>query len=76
MMFNNRIKKRTLEGIIEGRMSHGKTKNTTEGEVRRNGAILLKTENHLVMAKHVKCLQETEQEKEELEEKEEEKRKN
>ena len=66
-------------------MSHGKTKNTTEGEVRRNGAILLKTEKHLVMAKHVKCLeeehgtshgQETDQEKEILEEKEEEKRKN
>jgi hypothetical protein len=43
MIFNMRIQKRFLEGIIGGRRPPGKSKDTTEGEVRRNDAILLKT---------------------------------
>jgi hypothetical protein len=51
-LFDNRIQKRILEGSIGGRRPAGKPKDTTEGDVRKDEAILLKTETYCAAAKH------------------------
>jgi hypothetical protein len=51
-MFDNRIQQRILEGNIGGRRPAGKPKNTTEGKVRGDDAILLKMERYRAAAKY------------------------